>query len=93
VLQTAQHKLCQHNQPPNISKYEKSEIYQITCPTCNMKHEAHGTDRQVVQHPFPRTPTRHQVRIRQIQIRPAPARQRTCHRPHGGHHGHPIIHQ
>jgi len=24
--------------PPNIGKYEKSRIYKITCPTCNMKY-------------------------------------------------------
>jgi len=40
-------------------------------------------------YPLPRIPTWLQVPIQQIQIRPTPTRERTCHRPHGGRHGHP----
>jgi hypothetical protein len=69
-----------HSPPPHQqSKYERSGIYQITCPTCNMKYRGQtGRSTPASEN----TCARLQKWIWQIQIHPASTRKQIRHQSH-----------
>lgn len=77
-------KLLSLQRTRKLSKYEKSGVYQLTCPTCDKKHIGQSLS---ITREISRTLSRLQVRKQQTEIRSASLRKMTFIRPHRRHNG------
>ena len=68
------------------SKYNKSRVYQLTCPDCKMKYT--GQTRKPFKIKTPRTLQRLQIWEQQVEIHPTPLRKQTFLRPNGRYNEH-----